>query len=74
MIIIEKEIPIPPSRGRTEFADAAAKMESGESAVFESCYLARKLAQALSAKSKHTCTRKLSQGGWRVWCLGNIEK
>jgi hypothetical protein len=64
---IEKNVPIPPA-GRSKI-EIINDMEIGDSVLCETYEQAMSLRDALRYRGLKYTTRKMDQGGWRVWRL-----
>ena len=65
---IDKEVPIPQSRGGSKYQPIADKMMIGDSVFFESYHRGACLVKALKSIRKNGICRKYGNGH-RVWCV-----
>lgn len=67
---IEKNIPVMEDRGLpSAYRDLAMKLEIGNSVVVKESKIAATLRAALHRLEKHSISRRLEDGSYRVWVI-----
>ena len=71
---IEKNIPIPPKQGK--YSSLAYEMKEGDSVVCSSYTETERVRRAIyyTCEGYKPITRKLPDGGWRLWKIKKEDK